>query len=220
MCVRAVPYITSFGEKCIYVHNAVGGLCKRRRINFTKYICKIDMASQITIWHYRTLLCWIQIMVWRVWCLWALSQRMLTHRRLDPLETCLHQDCQQIDWLLTDFSLSPEHSPTLLNQTDESRLMDYLLSRAKAHGVYTRPVLDPSRSVAVKFGLRLIRVDVTESQNIMTIGAWVRQVIIRYVETEQPSRHYLNQNWARFLTLYGVTWPQWVKIRIKIYGLI
>ena len=87
------------------------------------------------------------------------------------------------------FSLSTEPSSTPLNQTDESRLLKYLISRSQAHGVYTRPVLDPSKSVAVKFGLRLIRVDINESRNIMNTGAWVRQVMFYNL------RHELRKPW-------------------------
>ena len=62
------------------------------------------------------------------------------------------------------------------NQTDDSRLKAMLRSRAAAHGLDVRPVLHPDDSTRVRFGLRLIRIGIIESEHVMEVGAWNRQV--------------------------------------------
>ena len=62
-------------------------------------------------------------------------------------------------------------------QNDASRLNAVLRDRAAAHGTKTRPISDFNQPIDLKFGLRLIQVEIKEEYNIMKISAWVRQVI-------------------------------------------
>ena len=50
-----------------------------------------------------------------------------------------------------------------------------------------------------------------DKSTLVKVMAWCRQV----------TSHYLSQSWPKFMSPYGVTWPQWLKtsyFRLLMYG--
>ncbi len=60
----------------------------------------------------------------------------------------------------------------------EARLVNSILEHYSRYGKVNRPVIDSSHPVRVQFGLRLIQVDLNESEQTMTTSVWIRLVRI------------------------------------------
>ena len=56
--------------------------------------------------------------------------------------------------------------------------MNHLLGRYKQYGKVARPLFDSHDKIIVRFGLRLIQVDLIEKEQAMKASVWVRCVRI------------------------------------------
>ncbi len=65
---------------------------------------------------------------------------------------------------------------TRLPRHPEADLLDYLKSRTNYYGTAARPLLHGQQTLTVYYGLRLIRLEVDEGNNVLTTSVWIRQV--------------------------------------------
>ena len=69
-----------------------------------------------------------------------------------------------------------------LELSDETRLVNLLLARYKKNGKVARPLYDAKDKIIVRFGMRLIQLDIVEKEQAMKASVWVRCVSsIRYL---------------------------------------
>ncbi len=65
---------------------------------------------------------------------------------------------------------------TRLPRHPEADLLDYLKRKTNYYGTAARPILDGQKKLTVRYGLRLIRLEVDEGNNVLTTSVWIRQV--------------------------------------------
>ena len=105
---------------------------------------------------------------------------MWSHTYLETLEILsdiYNNHHYNLNYILTCESKHQTSFISRLGPSDTARLHMYLQERANTQGTYMLPVRNTDDVITLRFGLRLIQVGVKEQDNVLTISAWVRQVI-------------------------------------------
>ena len=75
-----------------------------------------------------------------------------------------------------DFTHIPPSHFRSTEMSDEKLLVRNLMKHYKSVGQIGRPVRNTSQPITVEFGLGLIKMDIMEKENMMTMSAWTRYV--------------------------------------------
>ena len=69
-------------------------------------------------------------------------------------------------------------------ESAERRLINALLGRYKKLDKVARPVTDASDTITVEFGIRLVHLDLDETEQLMKTSCWVRMVSLAAVSQQ------------------------------------